>query len=464
MKISENISINFSNIEYEVLFSNESFSKDQVKKVSIKKVKTNNNDYKLHIKSKSLSPVSINFQKKFFYKDIISSKKEMLKTGVSSDRHFLCSDRNFIPTTKSNSDVPFYLNLTVFRSIFSKHTCENKYAFIDFFIETYDVDDNKIGQTKVVPNTNILLSEEVLKSLIGDKKKIEDITKISYFKISMILNSPCNFCLNSCSFSFVDYLSSHVFFSSKFNVFCRLQINNLNKKKNGVVVFFPSFYIQERDSDTIEHDDNSIKWPNYTRYTWSRDLDDICTVFISDPFQFVNGNDKSSWFFGNDGNNILSEIALYLKLLFDYPNCGPIINYGSSMGGFAAFLFSCYLEPTLCFSECPQSDLMKYKYSKEYLDTCKVLGINEANSNDLSISAIIRNHKPSFKFLVHFYSLDKMHLSSFENQIKQLSEEEIKSFNYQLVIESDPKNQLFAHQPMPKEQVLQILRNYSKRK
>ena len=80
--------------------------------------------------------------------------------------------------------------------------------------------------------------------------------------------------------------------------------------------------------------------------------------------------------------------------------------------------------------------------------------------HDLSLSAILRNHEPKFRSLIHFYSIDKLHLTSFDNEICSLSEEERKKFNYQLVIENDIENQLFAHQAMPKEKVLEIFKHY----
>ena len=127
---------------------------------------------------------------------------------------------------------------------------------------------------------------------------------------------------------------------------------------------------------------------------------------------------------------------------------------------------------------------MKYKYSKEYLDTCDGLGLKELTSTlsnlppndrakqktllennivqkyDLSFSAILRNHHPKFRSLIHFYSLDKLHLTSFENEIHSLTDEELKTFNYQLVIENDIENELFTHQAMPKDKVLEIFRTY----
>ena len=418
----------------------------------------------------------------------------------------ICFGDKFRYTPKAldsfHGGIPFYLNLTQLHK--NKETPNEKYSYADFYLDMYNLADEKIGQTSVKPNTNTLLDEDYL-SKIGIK-----LSDISYFKLSLVIKEPCKFYLHYFTFAFSDFMSTDSFYSTFFDVTVRLQINNLKKKKNGVVIFFPSFYIKERDSESISHGDNSVKWPNFTRHTWASDLDNICTIFVSDPFQYTKGNDSSSWFFARDGQSILPEIASYIRSILNIQTkeqkfqstnslnhylqmaipygtskgCGPIITYGSSMGGFAAFLFSCYLEPTLCFCECPQANLIKYKYSKEYLETCSGLGLNDiplllssypANERnkkkeqivlnivqkyDLSLSAILRNHKPKFRSLIHFYSIDKLHLTSFDNEIQSLTDEERKQFNYQLVIENDLENQLFSHQAMPKDKVLEIFKYY----
>ena len=244
----------------------------------------------------------------------------------------------------------------------------------------------------------------------------------------------------------------------------RLMVNNIKKKKKGVIIFFPSFYIQERDAGSILREDSSIKWPNFTRFTWSKDLDGFCTVFVSDPLQYVEQNEKSSWFIDHKGNSLLPAIAYKIKdmLGLNDGTCGPIINYGSSMGGYAAFLFSCYLKPDLCFAECPQANLTKYKYSLEYLKQYPELDYQKDIYNCLSFSKIIKEHKPEFKSLFHFYALDKLHLDNFNSEISKLSDDEIKKFNYSLVVANDAENDLHGHQAMLKEKDLEIFHRYLK--
>lgn len=509
----------------------------------------------LQIKYKGIEPIKICFTNKFF-----------------------CSRSNLELYCGS---IPFYLNITQLHKTLANISNHNltktdysttksssstssslKYSYIEIYLEIYNSVDEKLGQSLITPNTNILLDTEFF-----SQKDIK-ISDISYFKLSMVIKEPCKINLNYFMFGFSDFMSTDTFYSKNFDVTVRLQVNNLKKKKNGVVIFFPSFYIKERDTDSINNNDNSVKWPNFTRYTWSRDLENYCTIFVADPFQFANGNDKSSWFIAPNGESVIPEIAAFIKSLLNIQNrptiaktndtdnttditdlttstknnattsltennssisvdshnagnlterntkhnaetsnisgllsslrilgkssnketCGPIINYGSSMGGYAAFLFSCYLEPDLCFCECPQANLMKYKYSKEYLETCDGLGLKDIpslisslpsnerakqkallESNivqkfDLSFSAILRNHHPKFRSLIHFYSLDRLHLTSFENEMHSLTDEELKTFNYQLVIENDIENQLFTHQAMPKEKVLDIFNTYLSKK
>lgn len=555
----------FANLDFEVITTKESYhthtislSDLVVQTVTNKKTPlVSSCNSSLQIKYKGIEHITISFTNKFF-----------------------CSRANLELYCGS---IPFYLNITQLHKTLaniSNHNLTNtdcsatkrssstssssKYSYIEIYLEIYNSVDEKLGQVLVTPNTNTLFDTEFF-----SQKDIK-ISDISYFKLSMVIKELCKINLNYFMFGFSDFMSTDTFYSKNFDVTVRLQVNNLKKKKNGVVIFFPSFYIKERDTDSINNNDNSVKWPNFTRYTWSRDLENYCTIFVADPFQFANGNDKSSWFIAPNGESVIPEIAAFIKSLLNIQNrptiaktndtdnttditdlttstknnattttsltennssisvdshnagnlterntkhnaetsnisgllsslrilgkssnketCGPIINYGSSMGGYAAFLFSCYLEPDLCFCECPQANLMKYKYSKEYLETCDGLGLKDIpslisslpsnerakqkallESNivqkfDLSFSAILRNHHPKFRSLIHFYSLDKLHLTSFENEIHSLTDEELKTFNYQLVIENDIENQLFTHQAMPKEKVLDIFNTYLSKK
>lgn len=555
----------FANLDFEVITTKESYhthtislSDLVVQTVTNKKTPlVSSCNSSLQIKYKGIEHITISFTNKFF-----------------------CSRSNLELYCGS---IPFYLNITQLHKTLaniSNHNLTNtdysttksssstssslKYSYIEIYLEIYNSVDEKLGQSLITPNTNILLDTEFF-----SQKDIK-ISDISYFKLSMVIKEPCKINLNYFMFGFSDFMSTDTFYSKNFDVTVRLQVNNLKKKKNGVVIFFPSFYIKERDTDSINNNDNSVKWPNFTRYTWSKDLENYCTIFVADPFQFANDNDKSSWFIAPNGESVIPEIAAFIKSLLNIQNrptiaktndtdnttditdlttstknnattttsltennssisvdshnagnlterntknnaetsnisgllsslgilgkssnketCGPIINYGSSMGGYAAFLFSCYLEPDLCFCECPQANLMKYKYSKEYLETCDGLGLKDIpslisslpsnerakqkallESNivqkfDLSFSAILRNHHPKFRSLIHFYSLDKLHLTSFENEIHSLTDEELKTFNYQLVIENDIENQLFTHQAMPKEKVLDIFNTYLSKK
>lgn len=443
----------------------------------------------------------------------------------------------------THSDSYNQNDINIQKKILNNHDC-NLYhkTYADFYLELYDHEDHYLGHLLVLPNINIMVTEEIIASA---GISIKD---ISYLKFAVRINEQCKFNLDFLTFSFVDFMSTHLFIDRAKGIRYRLKVNNLKKKKNGVIIFFPSFYVQERDADS--NGSNAVKWPNYTRYTWSRDLEQYCTIFVSDPFQFINSNTHSSWFIAPDGNTVLYEIAEQIKnilglsdnclniilnkrnkkkkfanncdsnnnsvygsvllnktetvsnnLLSEYivyeknissnsngfslewlhklsdklyavtrklrtgneRNCGPIINYGSSMGGYAAFLFSCYLKPDLCFAECPQANLTKYKYSLEYLKQYPEIDYKNDQYDCLSFSKIIQKHKPEFKSLFHFYALDRLHLDNFNNEISQLTDEEIKKFNYSLVIENDVENGLSGHQAMPKEKVLKIFHKFLKR-
>ena len=512
---------NFTNLIYEVSYKNKISANIFLCKFAVKKMTNKKHPLasfcpsSLHINYKGKEPIMINFTDRFFYAppkiDLFQGTIPFYLSLTQLHKTVISTNPNCSINDNSTSVYSSITNSTSSSSVSASSS--SKYSYIEIYLEMYNSADEKLGQALVTPNTNILFDAEYF-----SQKGIK-VSDISYFKLSMVIKEPCKINLNYFKFGFSDFMSTDSFYSEKFDVTVRLQVNNLKKKKNGVVIFFPSFYIKERDTDSINNNDNSVKWPNFTRYTWSKDLENICTVFVADPFQFSNGNERSSWFIAPNGESIIPEIASYIKSILeikeihepsnensfslldihDMPTpknenffslfstshkCGPIINYGSSMGGYAAFLFSCYLTPELCFCECPQANLMKYKYSKEYLDTCDGLGLKVLTSTlsnlppndrakqktvlennivqkyDLSFSAILRNHHPKFRSLIHFYSLDKLHLTSFENEIHSLTDEELKTFNYQLVIENDIENELYTHQAMPKVKVLEIIRQY----
>ena len=566
---------NFSDLHYDIYNESDSISKNGIDDISISvshdSVKKSENYIQIQ-KQNFESDNNIKkviFLQKFYLNDISKLSDRICKNEVN-----LFSDKNGKYNINDELKVKNVIanNLNVFDSGFSfyfkvkqlhtfkytdkKSSCNsfsklqsrpsleqyipNNYA--DFKLQFYDHINNNIGQISVSPNVNQLISHDFF------KRNQIDINKIYYVRFSLILNQPCRFNLYFLTFSFVDYMSTNIISSRYFNLKYRLQVNNLKKKKNGVIIFFPSFYIQERDADSIRN--NSIKWPNFTRHTWSRDLDRYCTIFVSDPFQFINDNTESSWFISPEGYSVLFEIAQIIREILELPQidlkfcandfelsadnenpsnlkgladdalsqnnlsdnknfnakdmsstvlprtdsdnmsvfetrsssvikglfklsdklginllgkCGPIISYGSSMGGYAAFLFSCYLKPDLCFAECPQANLTKYKYSLEYLKQYPELDYQKDIYNCLSFSKIIKEHKPEFKSLFHFYALDRLHLDNFNNEISQLTDEEIKKFNYSLVIENDVENGLSGHQAMPKEKVLKIFHKFLKR-
>lgn len=513
--------MNFTKLSYKAITKQEEYLRRFHCGLVVQKVTSKTNllastypsSLQLHYKGKE--PITIKFTDRFIYTpsnpDLFQGAIPFYLSLTQLHKSVVNTSPNCSINDNSTSRYSSTTNSTNSSSVSA--SLSSKYSYIEIYLEMYNSADEILGQALVTPNTNILFDAEYF-----SQKEINS-SEISYFKLSIVIKEPCKINLNYFKFGFSDFMSTDSFYSEKFDVTVRLQVNNLKKKKNGVVIFFPSFYIKERDTDSINNNANSVKWPNFTRYTWSRDLENICTIFVADPFQFSNGNERSSWFIAPNGESIIPEIASYIKSILDIKEihepsnensfslldihdmptpknenffslfstshkCGPIINYGSSMGGYAAFLFSCHLTPDLCFCECPQANLMKYKYSKEYLDTCDGLGLKELTSTlsnlppndrakqktllennivqkyDLSFSAILRNHHPKFRSLIHFYSLDKLHLTSFENEIHSLTDEELKTFNYQLVIENDIENELFTHQAMPKDKVLEIFRTY----
>ena len=477
--------INFADLQYEILDSG--CSSESLGHVSVKVITRKSTKKKcLKIKYSGNASARIVFKNRFFIGELESEfsktsdtaaycicRKSVAVQGSQSPNTIVPGDhhRAFFPSTYSDCDIPFYFSLVpgyqikdLFRSVGRMLSSTGKNYYVtynyddaDFFLLMFDSKDNQIGAIAVKPNGNMLLTGEFLAEGGTDPKNI------CYVRFSVVLRKPCCFCLGLLSFSYADSMSTHIWDSQSFGVTLRLRVCNLKKKNNGVVIFFPSRYTGEKAATGF------VKWPYYTRLTWANDLRGYCTIFVSDPFQFVHGNTESSWFVSEDGRSILPEIAQYIRkeiLNTDVDKCGPIINYGSSMGGFSAFLFSCFLRPDLCFCECPQSNLLKNRFSNEYLSKHLKVDVkslaSSVNGSDLGFGSIFRKYSPGFRTVIHFYSMDGGHISVFNDEIKILTSAERRKFNYKLIIENDIENQLFSHQAMPKKKVLHTIREYLK--
>lgn len=140
-------------------------------------------------------------------------------------------------------------------------------------------------------------------------------------------------------------------------------VNNIELANNGIVIFTPSA------KSTLAKD----IYPYFPRVKWSNELSDYCTIYISDPFDREKHMDgfSGSWFLSMDGKSALPMIASIILNIIS-PYSGPIIIYGSSMGGFSALYLGKLIEADGIIAEAPQIDLEQYHTSRDLIKSLKL--------------------------------------------------------------------------------------------
>ena len=138
----------------------------------------------------------------------------------------------------------------------------------------------------------------------------------------------------------------------------RFALRHIESVENGVIIFFTS----AKSKIAVE---KGI-FPYFSRLSWAKDLSEFCTIFVADPFELSSLCEEShgSWFIGPDGVSLLPVIANLLTEIIG-ENHGPIITYGSSMGGYASLVCGNLLGAHASVAECPQIELFDYPLSKK---------------------------------------------------------------------------------------------------
>ncbi len=205
---------------------------------------------------------------------------------------------------------------------------------MNFGIYFYDEHGNRLGSRLLKCNRNIYLN----------------LPKNTYF-VTFSFRIPAGFkfaTLRYLAFSFVDTYSTHVFDfrpeidsketsaqdipeAQKNKVNLRLIVKNSEKRKNGVVIVFPSFEVVTKE--------NVVNYPFYAKRLFSLQDVDCTVIYLS---ELLDDNDllSNTQCFNAAGNDtVLSFIMDKIKTVIgdDY---GKTVCVGASAGGFVALNFA----------------------------------------------------------------------------------------------------------------------------
>lgn len=236
-----------------------------------------------------------------------------------------------------------------------------------------------------------------------------------------------------------DTVSSHIIEVN--NITYRFLIKNLDKSKNGVIIFFTSAKGQTPRSKNI--------FPYYTRLSWADSLANYTSIFVADPFELSPLCNEScgSWFIGSNGQSLLPIISqLLLNIIGD--EHGPLLTYGSSMGGYAALLSAFYLKADSVIAECPQLILSTYLSAKKYLEK-----INDVNMQYINVFDFFNQQPIHFSTEILLNIGDSVHIKQLSTILCDAKYKNLlRSLNINILIYSSKNN--FGHTVIPKDDAI----------
>ena len=204
-----------------------------------------------------------------------------------------------------------------------------------------------------------------------------------------------------------DTVSSHIIEFN--NITYRFLIKNLDKSKNGVIIFFTSAKGQTPRSKNI--------FPYYTRLSWADSLANYTSIFVADPY--IIGDEH-----------------------------GPLLTYGSSMGGYAALLSAFYLKADSVIAECPQLILSTYLSAKKYLEK-----INDVNMQYINVFDFFNQQPIHFSTEILLNIGDSVHIKQLSTILCDAKYKNLlSSLNINILIYSSKNN--FGHTVIPKDDAI----------
>ena len=145
----------------------------------------------------------------------------------------------------------------------------------------------------------------------------------------------------------VNYISSY-------DNYFRLAVYHPEKKKNGVIIFFP-----ENKGFGKKH---TIDYPDYSGSCYAeaaQKLTGYTVINVAEPYLTKKYKYGGSWFFNEQGRSLLPELAGHIRNIIG-SDCGDILCAGHSMGADLAISFAPLIKAKYCICESVHPSLLKY--------------------------------------------------------------------------------------------------------
>lgn len=108
-------------------------------------------------------------------------------------------------------------------------------------------------------------------------------------------------------------------------------------------------------------------YPYFPRISRQSELAKVANiVYLTDPFQHLEPykTPMASWYISPQGQSLIPEVVTELKAFLTHHGIEEVLFYGSSMGGYAAIIFSSLFPGSKAIAECPQIYMAKHPGSK----------------------------------------------------------------------------------------------------
>lgn len=114
-------------------------------------------------------------------------------------------------------------------------------------------------------------------------------------------------------------------------------------------------------SGAMNFTETRMKPPFYQRHSWMNDFEDS-VIYYNDPTLYLDDHLLVGWGQGTKDRFYIKEIAIILEQLLNKMQIPPknVLFYGSSAGGFMAFILAGYIKESKALVNSPQTSLAKW--------------------------------------------------------------------------------------------------------
>ena len=203
---------------------------------------------------------------------------------------------------------------------------------------------------------------------------------------------------------------------------------------------------------------NTRVFPQFNRHTYFRELEGYRIIALADPYNYsdVIAGSMGSWHIGLDGRMLLEDYAWAIRSILGNSR-GPLVVFGSSMGGYASIILSDLLDADLCIAHCFQADLTGYLHSRRWLTQ---YDIPVQKPHYLRISSFLNLcSRMRTRHVWDFFSCDSG-LESFFQDYALVRRDLLGTADLRIIICNDLVNRLTGHTPRTREDEIAMIRRY----